>query len=267
MNPSMQDDAALFALGLMDPEESRTFEQHLHADPELAALVDELRNTSAELALAVPSVTPPPDVKARIMGEVAAQRHIRILPSPPSLNPPVRRAQFPLWNVIGWGLAASLAVSTTYLGVELQSTRQLTSGLRDALHRTQADGAEATQALIALREQNMLSRMEIATLRSSLEDYQQGVAVVVWNSDKREGVLKLEKMPPLDPQKDYQLWVVDTKNPLPVNAGVVKVDQQGFAQIDFKPLNPVTEATKFALSVERKGGVPRGEGPIVFIGP
>ena len=44
------------------------------------------------------------------------------------------------------------------------------------------------------------------------------------------------------------------------------MDSRGFAKIDFKPVDEVSEASKFALSVERKGGVPKGEGPIVFIG-
>ena len=93
------------------------------------------------------------------------------------------------------------------------------------------------------------------------------MAVVVWDSETHQGVLKLEKMPPVEAGKDYQLWVVDPKNPVPVDAGIVRVDSKGFAKVDFKPLNDVSEAAKFALSVEKEGGVPKGEGPIVLIGP
>lgn len=74
-------------------------------------------------------------------------------------------------------------------------------------------------------------------------------------------------MPPVDMTKDYQLWVVDPNNPKPVNAGVVKVDADGFAKIDFKPVIEVCSAAKFALSVEQQGGVPENVGPIILIGP
>ena len=101
----------------------------------------------------------------------------------------------------------------------------------------------------------------------AVEGYKQGVAVVVWDSEKHQGVLKLEKMPPVQVGKDYQLWVVDPKQPVPVDAGIVRVDSTGFAKVDFKPVTEVTDASKFALSVEKEGGVPKGEGPIVLIGP
>lgn len=264
MNPSMQDDAALFALGLMDPEESRAFEQHLRADPELARLVDELRESAAELAHGVPAVTPSPSVKARLMAQVASERNT------PALRMPSKSAgvpKFGAWNALGWGLAAVLAITSTFLALAFRSARHETTGLQRQLEASYEGSDKLTSELAALREQNALSHMEIAMLQSSLEGYKQGVAVVVWDGEKGEGILKLEKMPPLDTQKDYQLWVVDTKNPVPVNAGVVKVDQNGYARVGFKPMQEVTEASKFALSVERKGGVPRGEGPIVFISP
>jgi anti-sigma-K factor RskA len=264
MTPSKQDDAALFVLGLMGPEESRVFEQELRADPELARLVDELRETTAELAHTAPTLSPPASLKTRLMEQIASES--RGPKTTPSLAAH-KKAKGGPWTTLGWGIAAMLAITCAILGLQLQRTKQQAVTLQTQLQTSLAETEASNGALNRLREQNSLSRMEIATLRSSLEEYKQGVAVVVWDSNKRQGVLKLEKMPPLDPQKDYQLWVVDTKNPAPVDAGVVKVDQSGFAQVDFKPVDPVSEATKFALSVERKGGVPRGEGPIVLIGP
>jgi anti-sigma-K factor RskA len=112
---------------------------------------------------------------------------------------------------------------------------------------------------------NDSAQMQIATLQSTVKEYKQGVAVVVWNSEKQEGILRLEKMPPVDSNKDYQLWVVDPKQVKPVNAGIVKVDEQGFAKVQFKPTIDVSKADKFALSVEKKGGVPQNEGPIILL--
>ena len=114
-----------------------------------------------------------------------------------------------------------------------------------------------------------LANMQIASLKSTIADYKQGVAVVVWDSAKQEGVLKLEKMPLVDLTKDYQLWVVDPSHKTPVNAGVVRVDKKGFAKVQFKPNFAIQQADKFALSVEKKvddpAGVPENKGPIVLL--
>ena len=120
--------------------------------------------------------------------------------------------------------------------------------------------AKATKA-------NDSAQMQIAMLQSTVAEYKHGVAVVVWNSEKQEGILKLEKMPPVEAGKDYQLWVVDPSKKTPVNAGVVKVDQKGFAKVDFKPVEEIDKANNFAISVEQAGGVPENKGPIVLLSP
>ncbi|MFM2168645.1 MAG: hypothetical protein RIS79_3016, partial [Verrucomicrobiota bacterium] len=127
--------------------------------------------------------------------------------------------------------------------------------------------AALNSEIASLQKRDALAQVRIATLQSSVDAYKQGVAVVVWDSEKHQGVLKLEKMPPVEAGKDYQLWVVDPQQPVPVDAGIVRVDNAGFAKVDFKPVTDVTDASKFALSVEKEGGVPKGEGPIVLIGP
>lgn len=121
--------------------------------------------------------------------------------------------------------------------------------------------------LARLTQANDAAKMQIATLQSTVKEYKQGVAVVVWNSEKQEGILKLEKMPPLDSNKDYQLWVVDPSKKNPVDAGIVTIDPDGFAKVTFKPTLNIDQADKFALSVEKKGGVPVREGPIVLLSP
>ncbi len=121
--------------------------------------------------------------------------------------------------------------------------------------------------LARLTKTNELNRVQIATLQSTVAEYKQGVAVVVWNSDTQQGILKLEKMPPVEQGKDYQLWVVDPAKKTPVNAGVVQVDDKGFAKVEFKPVAEISKANNFAISVEKKGGVAENEGPIILLSP
>lgn len=298
MTEFIQDQAALYAMGLLDPEECRALEQMMASDPELDLFVRELQDTIAMTVQALPTdKSPPPALKTELMSKIR-QGGKSTRPAPLQPTTPVRS----LWGGVAWSIAAALALSAAWLFTErtrlehslavlaenearasrqADDALQASAQLRTELDRTNTLLAEAktqitsAQSAIAklteetntLRQRDARAQMQIATLQSTVDEYRQGVAVVVWDSEKQEGILKLEKMPPVEVSKDYQLWVVDPNNPKPVNAGIVKVDADGFAKIDFKPVIEVSSAAKFALSVEREGGVPENEGPIILIGP
>ena len=282
MTEQVQEQAALHALGILEPGEARLFEQKLTGDASLRALKNEYEATAAELGTLVKPLMPPADLKDRLMSVIEERSQFRRASAVPTTA---------LLNGVKWmmrGVAAALALSAvglwtdrqnmesraTALQAEAQQTTeklaaesQRALGLESALKNAEAQISQLKNEVVMLQEKDAFARMQIATLQSNVSQYKQGVAVVVWDSEKHTGILKLEKMPPLDTKKDYQLWVVDPKNPVPVDAGVIQMDSKGFAKIDFKPVDAVSEAAKFAISVERKGGVPKAEGPIVFIGP
>ena len=139
--------------------------------------------------------------------------------------------------------------------------------LQQQLSESTKAAGDLKQELARVINLNDTAKTQIAMLQSTVKEYKQGVAVVVWNSEKQEGILKLEKMPPVETGKDYQLWVVDPSKKTPVNAGVVRVDAKGFAKVDFKPTLDIQQANNFAISVEKKGGVAQNEGPIVLLSP
>ncbi len=118
-----------------------------------------------------------------------------------------------------------------------------------------------------LRRQGDLAELKITALASLLKNSPQALAVAVWNPAKQEGVLKVEKLPVLLPNQDYQLWVVDPQYTNPVDGGVFTVDPQtGAARLTFKAKQNVTAINAFAVTLERKGGVPKAEGPFVLLG-
>lgn len=288
MTDFLQDQAALYALSVLDPEEARALEQHMASDPALATLVRELQDTVAETTRALPPEAPPSELRARVLDRI---RQRRGLPTTTAAHASSPRG----WGRLGWGLAAALAVSAAWLFTErsrLEESLQVfaaneatareqstlaqakaqhwqseTQRLQATLTTTETRLSQLSTELQTLQQRNAMAQMQIATLQSTVDEFKQGVAVVVWDSEKHQGILKLDKMPPIAPDKDYQLWVVDPTKPKSVDAGVIKIDANGFARIDFKPVVDVTEAAKFAVSVESKGGVPENQGPIVLIGP
>lgn len=115
--------------------------------------------------------------------------------------------------------------------------------------------------------QQELANLKITVLASLAQNSPQALAVTFWDPSKQEGTLRVEKLPALLPSQDYQLWVVDPQYPNPVDGGVFRVDPEtGDARITFKPGQPVKAVSAFAVTLERKGGVPKAEGPFVLLG-
>lgn len=115
--------------------------------------------------------------------------------------------------------------------------------------------------------QQELANLKITVLASLVQNSPEALAVTFWDPSKQEGTLKVEKLPALLPSQDYQLWIVDPQYPNPVDGGVFTVDPKtGGARITYKPGQPVKAVSAFAVTVERKGGVPKAEGQFVLMG-
>jgi anti-sigma-K factor RskA len=111
-----------------------------------------------------------------------------------------------------------------------------------------------------------LSRLKITALASLLGNSAEAKAIAVWDPEQQAGLLTVEKLPAIAAEQDYQIWVIDPQYPIPVDGGVFKPDATGHATLTFKGDKPVQHATAFAISLEKRGGVPKAEGPLVLLG-
>ncbi len=151
------------------------------------------------------------------------------------------------------------------------ASRQLASS-REQIDTARRDLAARDQHVSTLTRQlaaqGTLADYKISTLASLLNNSPQALAVAVWNPANQEGVLTVQKLPALAADKDYQLWIVDPQYPIPVNGGVFRVDPvTGENRVIFHADQPVKSIAKFAVSLERKGGVPKAEGQMVLLTP
>ena len=164
---------------------------------------------------------------------------------------------------------ATRALSETFTQLDLAKA---------ALASRQAELAQLNERLVAatghvaklqdrLQVEGDLAQFKIATLASMAGNSPQALAVAVWNPSTQKGLLRVEGLAALASDKDYQLWLIDPAYPAPVDGGVFTVDAKtGHAQVSFTANQRVNNAAKFAVSLERKGGVPKAEGPIVLLG-
>ncbi len=258
--------AALHALGLLEGAERDAFMAEIAGNAELGALADSLSAAGAELALAAPQLAAPAGLEEKIMAA---------LPTPPEA------AYFPLARFAPWAMAASLVLATGWLTFQILSlhdeNEHLQAELRLAEIASQTARNELRQrSLLAeamikdlgaqLRRTENLTRLKVTALVSLAGNTKEAQAIAVWDSDQQAGLLTFDKLPITDQSQDYQIWVVDPAYPNPVNGGVFHVAKDGSVMLAFKPDQPVRKADAFAISLEKKGGVPKAEGPIVMLG-
>lgn len=234
----LQDDAGLYVMRMLPPDEVAAFEKRLSSDSELRAFVSELEGAAGHLAHAAPVKAPPPDLKSRILSDI--RHEVRVVP--------MSMTQRYTW--IPWAIAAGLAIAAVM-------------GWQQAgIYRSQNRAQEV--ALNELRSRDALSTVRIATLNSQVAAYQKALAVVVFDAEKQRGLVKLN-IPKAAPNKDYQLWVIPASGK-PVSGGVVPVGDDGLARVSFKPTQPVKDIGAFAISVEPTGGSEQPAGEIIMVG-
>ena len=263
IDETKQDLLVQYLLGELDPTMADKVRAELARDLELQKFAHDMEEAFASMAYAAPPKAPPVDLPQRIL---QAERGTR------RDSPPTSRSKI-IWLAVPWALAAAFAIACAVLGLEQARLRKELLSLQEevveaskAYAALQRKNTQSERDLAAQKERNLLSELKIATLRAQIAIYKGATAVVVWDKDKRNGVLQLDKLPPPAPGKDYQLWVIDPKNPQPVSAGILSVPNDGLIRTSFHPAAPVESADAFAISIEKAGGAPKPEGQIILVG-
>ena len=273
--------ASLYVFDLLEGTERDQFETALARDGELQTLVRDLRETACSLAFTIPTAVPPAALKDRLLNSVGAVA--------PNAENNVIRPDAGVWRLVPWAIAACLTLVSAWLGqryastrtelatvrtqaemvaISLQSTQQQLEAER-ILGERRAKGAEQRVAQLSaeLKSQSDLATLKITALASMLQNIPQAQAIAVWDPRKQEGILDVQKLPALAANEDYQIWVVDPQYPIPVDGGVFTVEPaSGSCRVKFTAKQPVSVINAFAVTRERKGGVPKAEGPFVLLG-
>lgn len=231
----LQDQAALYVLGSLAAEESARFEAAMSGSAELRAMVRAMREGAADLAHCVPSSQPPAELKQFLLREIALEKQ----------TGPSRSSKLTSLNWMPWAIAALFLVFCGVLAF---------------------DRARLQRELASARGADPFAHATLVTLASPTGDLPETKAIVAWQPDRQSGVITINHLPLPGKGRDYQLWTIDANHKDPINAGLIHVESNGVARVHFKPDQNAAQVKAFAISLERAGGVPKPEGPIVLIG-
>lgn len=268
--------AALHAFDLLEAAERLAFVTELAANPELQVLVARLTATAATLALSGAQLNPPAELKQAVLAACSASRLVQ-----PDQPMDAKIVSFSFFKLIPWAAAAALALATVWFARESTMLREENSALRTERQLAEvaykmAQNQLSSRSLLAekmiaslgdkLHRAEDLARLKVTALASLAGNTKEAQVIAVWDPEQQLGLLTMEKLPAIADTQDYQIWIVDPAYPNPVDGGVFHVSQSGRVILPFKPAQPVTQAAAFAISLEKKGGVPVAVGPIVLLG-
>ncbi|MCX6948584.1 MAG: anti-sigma factor [Opitutae bacterium] len=268
--------AALHAFDLLEAAEKLAFVTELAANPELQVLVAQLTATAATLALSGAQLNPPAELKQAVLAACSAASLIQ-----PDQPMDAKIVSFSFFKLIPWAAAATLALATAWFARESTMLRDENSALRTERQLAEvaykmAQNQLSSRSLLAekmiaslgdkLHRAEDLARLKVTALASLAGNTKEAQVIAVWDPEQQLGLLTMEKLPAIADTQDYQIWIVDPAYPNPVDGGVFHVSQSGRVILPFKPAQPVARAAAFAISLEKKGGVPVAVGPIVLLG-
>lgn len=237
---------ATYALDALDGQEFVPFTEHLRTCAICPGAVAEFRTTAAQLSFAAESMAPSPELRARILGAVAAEasaeRRQRVPMAPTPL--PLRR-RTPQIYALAAVLLLALGLGQLAWNLTLQRNLQQTR-------------AELSQAQGELSQ----AQGELASTRWQLAAAQSGQTItgeMVYLRDRQQAVLVVNGLPALQANQVYEVWLV--------NEGSAPVPQTVFLTATTAIQANLDQYQKIAITIEPG---PRGStaptSPILAIG-
>jgi anti-sigma-K factor RskA len=251
------DDLALYALGSLSGDERVTLEKHLEQCASCRREVELLRGDLSLLSMTACGPKPPARARQRLMSEIAAETK-----RPAVASAPTRTRSW--WGVLGWAAAAAMALLCIGLLRQNSSLQADVASLRAQFGSQQAELQQTKEVISTLLDPEA-QKIELVAVGSKPQP--RGKAI--YQHRNRGLIFLASSLPPLPPEKIYELWLFPANGGPPIAAGLFKPDARGSATIVNPPLPEGVEAKNFAVTLEPESGsheAPRGTPVIVGVG-
>jgi anti-sigma-K factor RskA len=239
--------AASYALGALDPEEKARFEAHLADCPICRAEVRAYEEVTGHIGYAAPSVVAPPKLKQRVLSKARKVRPISG-PTPAAGRVSVGRH----FSGLLWLATAAMLILS--LGIGFLYTRE-----RNARVAAENDAQDAltrlanTRVEIAQRDSLMDALLTPDLQTAVLASRGRPPAVRIWyNPSRKVVVLAANDLPPVPPNRTYQLWGMVGQQP--VSLGTFNTRNDGRAVVLLPVDSPTRPFTSGAITEEPLGG-------------
>lgn len=245
-----QPQIAAYALGEQDLASDVL--AHLDRCPSCQSDLDEYARVAHLLPYSAPLVTPPPELRTRVIA--AVEQNVSLQTKQPERRrtaPPPQAPYRPAPRLPAFAFAAVAVVALLgLLGWNISLQRQV-----DTLASQVSTSRENWRTMTALLNSSDLRWYSLAS---------GPVTGHFWLSPTNPaGCLVVEGMPALGPDQVYQVWLI--RDGTPRNGGTFNA-RDGSGWVLVRPDQPLTTFTGISITVEPPGGSPAPTGPEVLGG-
>ncbi|WP_054033080.1 anti-sigma factor [Desulfatitalea tepidiphila] len=222
-----------YALGSLEDREREIVLHHLRACTDCREKLILFQNTADQLAFGSPPVRPPESIRRRLLAHLGVERS-----TPRSVSWLQRR-------VAAWPRAMTASALSGLIFV-------IVLGLSTLLLWQRIDRS----AIIDLDDVRLEDVRQVWLQATAEATGASGI--LVFSPDKSRALLMVDALKPLQPQYQYQLWLI--KNGRRVSGGVFSVSDEGMAGIVVAADRPLTDFDGLGVTVEPFGGSPEPTG-------
>jgi anti-sigma-K factor RskA len=255
MDPRIEELLSFYVLDALTDEEREFVESYLAEHPEARPQVQDLQSGASTLPYAVAPVAPPPHVKEALMARVASDAGAR----PRLQSQPSRRAfRFEdIFRVLSLGAATIAILWAIVLNGQVSSLQQEISSLNQQL----AAQSQSLEKLINGLPQTNPSNVITVSLKGT-EAQPRAQGQLIADPNEQSAVLVISGLPPLEPGRTYQVWLIGNA---PVSAGLLTVDENGQSVLIVTSEEAIGSFNSLGISIEPEGGSPQPTGEIVVL--
>jgi anti-sigma-K factor RskA len=242
------EDLSLYALGSLEGEERTVLERHLETCASCREELAALRGDLALLSTAIVGPKPPQRSRQRLMDAIAKEPHTAAVAVRDLRVDKAREVQprsgWAWFGGLGWVAAAMMFVIAFQARNENGKLRNSVAALGSLVGQQTSELADAKRVFDTITAPEA---QKVVLVAAKAPPQPQGKAFYM--RDKSSLVFVANNLPPLAPEKIYELWLIPKTGP-PIAAGLFKPDEHGSATVVNPPLPAGVEAKTFVVTLE-----------------
>jgi anti-sigma-K factor RskA len=235
-----REDLSAYALGALEADEIRRIQAHLSTCANCRAILSEYQAVADGMMFAVPPQPAPAGLRTRLATQIAVEAAAgakKALPARPASRPRPALQWLPL--ALGLAVVVLLAINVA-LAAQVRALQQQQQALLRLIHND--------QEVLALVSQPGMRAVEI--------NGSQGAGNLIIGQDGKTAVLFLQKLPELDANHTYQVWLIPSSGN-PLSAGLFQAQAgQEVVPVLIRSPQPLSDFALVGITVEPSGGSP-----------
>ena len=253
MDPRIEELLPFYALDALTEEEKELVESYLAEHPEARLELQELQPGASALPYAVAPLEPPGRVKESLMRRVTADVQARERSSASSIfsarlqqELTQRGSRFEtIFRALSLGAAAIAVIWAFVLNAQVGRLQGQVDSLNEQVAAQSESIDDIAKTLFELNETDVIT----VSLKST--DQSQPLGQLIANPKDTSAVVVISGLPPLEPGKTYQVWLIGDA---PVSAGLLTVDENGRSVLIITSEESIDSFKALGISIEPEGG-------------